>query len=143
MRALLDTNVLISYLLSPDTERTVTSVVRVCLQGPVELTVPQELLVELLQTVQNKEYLRQRITQEEVTLLAQQMIGVGNVQEPLEPATYSRDVTDDYLVAHGLVGGVDYLVTGDPDLLVLGQVETLRIVNPARFVEILTADGIL
>jgi uncharacterized protein len=57
---------------------------------------------------------------------------------PLEEiAAYSRDPKDDYLVAYGVVNEADYLITGDLDLLVLGQVGDLQIVNPAQFIAVL------
>ena len=34
-------------------------------------------------------------------------------------------------------GGVQYLVSGDEDLLVLGRVQDVNILTPAQFVEIL------
>jgi len=39
-----------------------------------------------------------------------------------------------FLLAYALIGRADYLVTGDGDLLTLGQVETLKIVTSAKFV---------
>lgn len=47
----------------------------------------------------------------------------------------TRDPKDDYLLAYALVGQVDYLVTGDRDLLVLGQVEHTKIVTARDFAE--------
>ena len=47
----------------------------------------------------------------------------------------TRDAKDDYLLAYALVGQADYLVTGDEDLLVLQEIEGLKIVNPTQFRE--------
>jgi predicted nucleic acid-binding protein len=44
-----------------------------------------------------------------------------------------RDPKDDYLIAHSVLEQVDYLVSGDKDLLVLGSVLGVRIVSPADF----------
>ena len=44
-------------------------------------------------------------------------------------ATNTPFPKDDYLLAYGLMGGADYLVTGDEDLLTLGDVEGLKIVS--------------
>ena len=52
----------------------------------------------------------------------------------------TRDPKDDYLLAYALVGQADYLVTGDRDLLVLGQVEHTRIVTARDFVEVIKSD---
>ena len=57
------------------------------------------------------------------------------ITEEIPPV--SRDPKDDYLLAYGLVGGADYLVTGDEDLLTLRDVEGLKIVSPREFVTLL------
>ena len=45
-----------------------------------------------------------------------------------------RDPKDDYLMAHAILGRVDFLVTGDRDLLALdGEVDPLRILTAAAF----------
>ena len=51
---------------------------------------------------------------------------------------YVRDQKDDYLVAYGLVHDADFLVTGDQYLLVLQQVEHLRIVTPTAYLRIIS-----
>jgi predicted nucleic acid-binding protein len=55
----------------------------------------------------------------------------------LEHPDYSRDPKDDYLVAYGVVNEADYVITGDADLLVLGHIGRLQIVNPSDFVSLL------
>ena len=65
------------------------------------------------------------------------MAAMTELLPPLEEvAAYSRDPKDDYLVEYGFVNQVDYLITGDLDLLVLGRVGTLQIVKLSKFVEI-------
>lgn len=44
-----------------------------------------------------------------------------------------RDSKDDSLLAYALVGRVDYLVTGDDDLLSLKEVGGLKIVKPSMW----------
>ena len=60
---------------------------------------------------------------------------VTKITEKIPAVT--RDPKDDYLLAYGLVGEADYLVTGDEDLLVLRQVEDVRIVTASQFWEVL------
>ena len=54
-----------------------------------------------------------------------------------EIPVHSRDRKDDYLLEHAVREQPDYLVSGDKDLLTLGEHAGVRIVSPARFVEIL------
>jgi predicted nucleic acid-binding protein len=49
----------------------------------------------------------------------------------------TRDPKDDPLVACAVEGAADYLVSGDRDLLDLGETENIRMVTPREFVEIL------
>ncbi|NUO02760.1 MAG: putative toxin-antitoxin system toxin component, PIN family [Saprospiraceae bacterium] len=45
----------------------------------------------------------------------------------------SRDISDNYLLGLSVDSNADYLVTGDPDLLVLGNIEGTIILNMADF----------
>ncbi|MEM7533787.1 MAG: putative toxin-antitoxin system toxin component, PIN family, partial [Chloroflexota bacterium] len=45
-----------------------------------------------------------------------------------------RDPKDDYLLAYAIAGKADYIVTGDKDLLVLEEIEGVKIVKVHDFV---------
>jgi len=51
------------------------------------------------------------------------------------PKSVSRDQKDDKILQCGLDGNVDYIVTGDKDLLVLKEYETIKIINPKDYLE--------
>lgn len=59
------------------------------------------------------------------------------VQTMVKPDTavhdVCRDPDDDHVLACARAAGVNYLVTGDADLLVLGEFEGIRIVSPRDF----------
>ena len=48
MRVLVDTNVWLSYLLTPDSEGTIATVVRACLSADIDVVVPPELIATYL-----------------------------------------------------------------------------------------------
>ena len=56
---------------------------------------------------------------------------IPRITQPIPALT--RDPKDDYLIAYALVGGADFLVTGDADLLVLKQIDSLKIVTAREF----------
>src|SRR5215210_5494860 len=143
MRALLDPNVLISYLLIPLGNSPVNVSVDVALAGTFTLLLPEEVLEEVVRVAASKPYLAQRIAPESVEALLRALAAVAEVVPALdeEIPAIGRDRKDDYLLAYAAVGQADYLVSGDNDLLSLGEVAGIRIVSPAAFVAILAAQG--
>lgn len=139
MKVLIDTNIWLSYLLSPATPRAITTIVVACLsQDEIDILVPRELIAELATKVATKRYFRIRIPHATINAFIEQLTALAELPPPLEeipPRT--RDPKDDYLVAYGVVNEADYIITGDTDLLVLGQVGALQIVKPSDFVSIL------
>ena len=141
MRALLDTNILISYLLTPKNS-VIAQIVEAGILGGFDLLLPEELSDELVEKARAKQYLAERITPEEVRELVDIL---SEVSETVPKITQSipavtRDAKDDYLLAYALVGQADYLVAGDRDLLVLGQVEHTKIVTARDFGEVIKTD---
>lgn len=55
----------------------------------------------------------------------------------LDLSGVTRDPKNEPLVAAAVLGRVDYLVSGDEDLLVLQEYEGFKVVTPGEFVEIL------
>lgn len=139
MRVTLDTNVLISYLLSTGSPSPPSALVRAAQAGTFELVLPGEVLEEVRASALTKPFLASLIPPEAV----EEFIGLiseGSRIVPLlneRPAKVSRDAGDDFLITHSVLEEIDYLVTGDKDLLVLGQVDQTQIVSPAAFVTIL------
>src|SRR5574341_707230 len=52
-----------------------------------------------------------------------------------------RDADDDAILATALEGRADFLVTGDDDLLTLGQFERVRIVTPRAFLALIDRES--
>ena len=141
MRVLLDANLLISFLLHPERSSAVTAVVRGGILGHFTLLVPERLLQELAARVTDKPYLAERIDREDleelVTILRETAAMLPEIEEPI-PAVV-RDPKDDYLIAHAVLGQADYLVTGDDDLLSLERIDTVRVLSPRQFWDLLKA----
>jgi uncharacterized protein len=138
-RVFLDANVYNSYLLRPTSEGPPAIIVRAGLSGGVTLVYADPTLHEVLDKVAAKPYLASHIEADMVDELLHLLALTGErVDELPEPfPAIGRDRKDDYLIAHSLVSDVDYLVSGDMDLISLGSIESLRIVGPAEFVQIL------
>ena len=54
------------------------------------------------------------------------------------PPGVCRDPDDDYLLGCAAAGGVNYLVTGDEDLLAIGRYRDVAIVNARTFLTVLS-----
>jgi len=139
MRVLLDTNVLISHLLTPATISPVGTIMEELAQEAFVLLVPPDLLVELERVATRKPHLAKRIRPDQLARLRDTLLAVGEllpgIEEPFPAVT--RDRKDDYLLTYAFVGAADYLVTGDNDLLVLRKIGHLIILSPAAFAELI------
>jgi putative PIN family toxin of toxin-antitoxin system len=139
MRALLDANVLISYLLNPAGTSPPVLLVEASFSGSYTLLLTANLIKELREKTATKSYLAARITQNQVERF---LTALGVVAEDVPEVTgllpqVGRDRKDDYLFAHALAGQADYLVSGDNDLLAVGSRNDIKVVSPADFLLIL------
>ncbi|MEA3408298.1 MAG: putative toxin-antitoxin system toxin component, PIN family [Chloroflexota bacterium] len=137
MRVLLNTNVLISYLLSPQRKSPVNRILEAAFLGQIDLLFPKEVLDGLRRKIPQKPYLAERISPQQLEEL---VVLLGEISESIPTITMeipavTRDPKDDYLIAYALVGRADYLVTGDLDLLILEKVEDVEIVTPRELWE--------
>jgi uncharacterized protein len=139
MRVLLDANVFVSYLLTPGQNSAVTRIVDAAVLGEYQLLMPEELLDELEETVRTHEHLARRIPAKVMRALMDLVLEIAEVipriTEPIPALT--RDPEDDYLIAYALIGRAEYLVTGDRDLLALERIESVAILTPNAFGELL------
>lgn len=141
MRVLVDTNVLVSFLLSSGEGGAIRVVFRALLNNRFTLLLPEQLLNELITSVRDKPRLAKRISNEQLNrftaLLTESAEKVAKIETTIPAVT--RDPDDDYVLAYALVGEADFLVTGDKDLLVLNDhISGLTILTPAQLAALLT-----
>ena len=67
------------------------------------------------------------------------MVEMVDVQTTL--TAVAQDVRDNPVLACGVDGQADYVVTGDMDLLTLRQFQAIKIVTPNYFLQILAASA--
>lgn len=139
MRVLLDTNILLSYLLTSYQQSLIHRIVVAGLSGAFVILLPGELLDEMARKARGKKYLADRISPNELQEFARILSDLAETIPVIteEIPAVTRDPKDDYLLAYAVVGEADYLVTGDDDLLVLGNVEGVKIVTAREFLAIL------
>lgn len=88
--------------------------------------------------VSEKPYFARRISDQRIERFVALLNRLATVKPDLQSIErrWVRDPKDDYLVQTALQVDVDYLVTGDKDLLALGdEIEGLRIRSPQAFLD--------
>ncbi|MBX3070763.1 MAG: putative toxin-antitoxin system toxin component, PIN family [Thermomicrobiales bacterium] len=141
MRVICDTNIFITYLISPlNRERAVVRLIEAAISGVFTLVIPAELVEELIETVARKPHLARQVGPEQI----EHFLSVLFDRAELLPAgsltvtRVTRDPEDDYLLAASAFADVDVLVTGDLDLLVLrDRLKRPAIMRAAEFLEMI------
>jgi putative PIN family toxin of toxin-antitoxin system len=128
MRVFLDTNVLVSAVA---TRGLCADVLReVLLSHQLVLSTP--LLAELRNTLHGKIGISQEIISDFIDLLTQDSI-LSDRPELVDMDINDKD--DILILSTALSGDVELFVTGDKELLELGQIQTMLIVSPRHFWE--------
>jgi uncharacterized protein len=129
MRVILDTNIFISsYVFGGQ----VGVIFEYLLEGRFMIMSCKELEDEILDKLVNKF----KISQTKFELVIKILALAQNYQLG-EIGKYTRDPKDDFLVQLAIDSKVDLIVSGDKDVLILGQIGNTRIVTPGKLVEIL------
>jgi hypothetical protein len=134
MRIVLDTNILISALLSP-------------LGAPAKLLdawerkrftlVASGALIAELREVAGRPFFRARLRASAAELLAAGLRDFSFYCPDLPSGPIEPDPKDTYLLALAETAQADFLVTGDKELLALKHHKPTRIITPAAMIEIL------
>jgi len=131
MRVILDTNILVSAILSPDGNANLA--LRRWLDGRFVLLTSSEQLAELKRTLR-KPYIERHYKPYDAGKLINLLRTLALQIERLPVVRRSSDSEDDFLLALAQVGKADYLVTGDKaGLLALRRHAGTGIVTAAEF----------
>jgi putative PIN family toxin of toxin-antitoxin system len=136
MRAVLDTNLLVSYLLTHHPP-IATIIDGFLAQDEFVMVTAPELLAEL-DRVLTYPKLQRYYTDEERTRFVALVMALGEVVDlPETIPRICRDPDDDRLIACAVVGEADVIVSGDNDLLALERVGDIPILTAAQFLAML------
>ncbi len=138
MRVVIDTNLLVTYLIS-HRDPMATIIDDHLAQGDFAMLSSLELLAELDRTLSYPRLQKfyDKDTRLRFVALIAQLAEMQNL--PDEIPAISRDPDDDKFIACAIAGRADFLVSGDQDLLTLEQVGDVRIITARELLEILTA----
>jgi len=134
MRLILDTNILLSALLSP-------------LGAPAKLLdawerktftlVACDALIAELRGVASRPFFKARLRNSAVELVAAGLRDFSFLCNNLPSGPAAPDPKESYLLAMAEASQADFLVTGDKQLLSLKNHKTTRIITPAAMIELL------
>lgn len=130
MRAVIDTNVLLSGLLWRGAPHRLIEAVRA---GELTFITSPALLAELGEVIHRPKFnailARSRIDPEQMLGELRRLAEI--VDPPPLSAQVSRDPDDDAVLALAAASQADLIISGDADLLVLGSYAGIPILNPA------------
>jgi putative PIN family toxin of toxin-antitoxin system len=132
VRAVLDTNILVSSILSPS--GSAGAVLSLALQSEIVVLCSAVLLAEF------EEVLGRFMTSAEAADARGALEELSYLVEPRRVAAVSRDPDDDHVLAAAVAGKAEYIVTRDKDLLVMGSYTGIEIVEPGPFLGIVRAE---
>ncbi len=140
MRIVIDTSVLIRYLIKPSAA--IRELIEVHWLGDhLEMVTAPELLAEL-ESVLARPAMRAFIVADEGATLTDAIRLKAEMLAPLGAVpAFTRDHKDDKFVACALAGQAAYLVTVDNDLLTLGRIGDVGTVTPHDLIAILRHVG--
>ena len=132
MRAVLDTNVVVSALLF---KTNLSKIIALWQRGAVIPVISKDTFQEL-QTV--LAYPKFALTQDEIrAILEGEILPFFEVVEAVEDVKgVCADPADDKFLACALSASADYLVSGDKALTELKQYKSVRIITPADFLKL-------
>lgn len=123
-RVILDTNLLISFLISQKLD----AIDNLLLQGKLTLLFSAELIEEFI-TVASRPKFKKYFSNEDIRKLLTFFDSYGKLISISSSITICRDYKDNFLLNLAIDGKADFLVTGDDDLLCLGKFENIPIVT--------------
>jgi uncharacterized protein len=134
MRVVLDTNVWLSGLLWGGTPDRILQQVEA---GTIQVIISEDILDELARTLARPK-LQKRLNQlgleVDAVMTAVRRVVIIVVANPVQVPDL-RDPKDEIIIAAAISGCVEFIISGDQDLLVLASVEGIPIVSPRDFLD--------
>jgi hypothetical protein len=138
IRAVFDTNLLVSYLLT-HRPPIATLIDGHLAAGEFELVTAPELLAELDRVLRYPKLQRYYSESERRRFVALIMALSDVVELPEAIPRICRDPDDDRMIACAVAGGATFIVSGDRDLLALGRVGRISILPAVGFLDVVEA----
>jgi putative PIN family toxin of toxin-antitoxin system len=137
LRAVLDANVYVSAYVRP--EGTPGQVIeRFLRDAAFELVLSSEIAAEVLHSLAYPKVLKAARSRTEPELWFEDILVLAEMVAEEQPvARISADPDDDKYIAAAIEGRAAFVVSGDPDLLEIGEHQSVRFITPRAFLDLL------
>ena len=133
IRIVLDTNVLVSAIVFGGNPR---RIIESILEGSVHLILSREILDELEGVLCRRKF---GMSPQIVRKISNELESICDIVAPERRITVmTSDPYDNMVLECAAEAKADYIISGDTHLLDLCEFKGIKIVNPARFLEIVT-----
>ena len=141
IRAVLDTNVWVSAILSPGNPP--AKILELALTGNMRLIISPVIIREISRVLQypkvKKALKKFKITSQEVEDVILKLLKVALITPgALLAEGASNDPADDLIIASALEGHADFIISGDHHLTNLENYQGIKIVDPSTFLALIT-----
>ncbi len=130
---ILDTNWYVSASINRSSRRRLYNIL---INENLTIFYSRELLAEYESVISRKKF-EKYIRQEQASRFIGLVLSRLKLVEIKTLVRLSRDAKDNFLLSMSIDYGADYLVTGDPDLLVIKKIGKTKILNMEEFTNIL------
>jgi putative PIN family toxin of toxin-antitoxin system len=128
IRAVVDTNIIISSIFWKGKPY---EVVRKGVMGDYQLVTSLEILDEVVDKLRNKF----QFPEENIEDLINILLTYSHIVETTSKFNAVRDKKDNKIVECAFDGKANYIITGDPDLLIIKEFMGIKIVKAGKFLE--------
>ena len=137
LRAVLDANVYVSAYVRP--EGTPGQVIERFLRyAAFELVLSTDIAAEVLHALAYPKILKAARSRTEPELWFEDILVLAEMVAGEQPvARISADPDDDKYIATAIEGRATFVVSGDPDLLDIGEHQSIRFITPRGFLDLL------
>ena len=137
LRVVLDANVFVSAYINP--EGTPGQIIQSFLRkGSFELVLSEPIIDEVLEALAYPRVQKAARSKIDPSLWFEDLVVLSQlVGEDIDVPRLSADPDDDMYIACAIAGRATFVVTGDPDLLDVRQHDSVRIITPRGFLDLI------
>ena len=134
MKIVIDTNIFISSFFWGGNPKEVFERV---VNGLDELIITDEILHEIAVVMSSSKFSLEKSEIDDYVKIIERFS--RKIKSVNKLVFSSRDPDDDKILKCAISGDVDFIITGDKDLLVIKEYETIKIMKPKDYLELLTS----